>query len=99
MCELVISEIQIVPIKQHDGLVAFASVVINGQFYCGNIAIYSAPSTKEGFRLVFPNKKLASGQVVNCFYPIEKSAGALVTKAVVDKYTALMNNFNHIEAL
>jgi stage V sporulation protein G len=99
MTELSVSEIQIVPVKAQNGLVAFASAVINNQFYLGNIAIYSAPSSKEGFRLVFPNKKLASGRVVDCFHPISKAAGDLVTAEIVFHYKELMTNFYNIEAV
>jgi len=98
MKDIVISEIQIIPAKPSNGLVGFASVVINNQFYVGNIAIYTSPSSMDGYRLVFPNKKLASGQVVDCFYPINKEAEQQVTLAVVKKYLELMDNFNHVEA-
>ena len=96
MCVLKIDEIQIIPIKPQNGLVAFASAVINNQFYIGNIALYTSPSSKDGFRLVFPNKKLASGQIVDCFHPISKEVGELVTSAIIKQYVELMENFNHI---
>ena len=96
MTEISVSEIQIVPVKALNGLVAFASAVINNQFYLGNIAIYSAPSSKDGFRLVFPNKKLASGRVVDCFHPISKAAGEIVTEAIVCCYKELMENFENV---
>ena len=96
MCVLKINEIQIIPIKPQNGLVGFASCVLNNQFYVGNIAIYSSPSAREGFRLVFPTKKLASGQTVDCFHPISKEAGESVASAIVKKYVELMDNFNHV---
>lgn len=94
MIDLTVSEIQIIPIKPQNGLVGFASAVINQQFRIANIAIYTSPSSKLGFRLVFPNKKLASGQVIDCFYPITKEAGELVSAAIIKKYVELMDNFN-----
>jgi len=39
MCELKISEIQVIPIKPKNGMVAFASCVVNDALYIGNIAI------------------------------------------------------------
>lgn len=96
MNKLEVSEIQIIPIKPLNGLVAFASAVINNQFYIGNIAIYTSPVSPDGFRLVFPNKKIASGQIVDCFYPISKDAGDLVSKAIIHKYLELMDNFHHV---
>lgn len=94
---MVISEIQIVPIKPQNGLVGFASCVINNSFYVGNIAIYSSPSSLNGFRLLFPNKKLASGQVIACFHPISKEAEELVSTGIIKEYIKLMNNFHHID--
>jgi len=92
-----ISEIQVAPIKPQNGLVGFASCIINNQFYCGNIAIYTSPNSPQGFRLVFPNKKLGSGQVVDCFHPINREAEECVTIAIVNKYVELMDNFNNVE--
>lgn len=92
-----ITEIQIVPIKPQNGLCGFASAVIDQQFYIGNIAIYTSPGSRLGYRLVFPNKKLASGKVVDCFYPISKEAGELVSSAIIGKYLELMENFSYVE--
>lgn len=90
---LKIDEIQIVPIKPNNGLVGFASFVINNQFYLGNIAIYTSPSSEEGFRLVFPIKKIHSGQVINCCYPINNEVGKIVTSAIIKEYQKLMIKF------
>lgn len=100
MNKLEISEVDLIPLKKsREGLVSFASCVLNNQFYIGNIAIYTSPSSKDGFRLVFPNKKLASGQVVDCCHPISKQAGELVSTAIIKKYVELMDNFQHVEAI
>ncbi len=97
--KLVIEEIQIVPIHPQNGLVGFASAAINNQFYVGNIAVYTAPNSKLGYRLVFPTKKLANGKHVECFYPINQEAEQEITRAVIKEYRKLMEKFNHIECL
>lgn len=94
---LEISQIQICPLRPNNGFLGFAACVVNNQFFVGNIAIYSSPLTKVGFRLVFPNKKLASGQVVDCFFPINKESEQQVTKAIIAKYVELMDGFNHVD--
>jgi len=99
MNKLEISEVQIIPIKPLNGLVAFASAVISNQFYIGNIAIYTSPISSGGYRLVFPNKKLASGQVVDCFHPITQEAGRVVSEAIIRKYIELMDNFYNVESI
>ncbi len=91
-----VTEINIVPIRPQNGLVGFASCVVNNQFYIGNIAIYTSPSNPKRFRLLFPNKKLASGQVVDCFYPINKEAEKTVSEAIISKYLGLMDNFHYV---
>ena len=86
MSELEISEIQVVPMKPKEGLVAFASCIINSSLYIGNIAIYSSPSTQSGFRLVYPVKILPNGKEIHCVHPISKEAGELISKAIIKKF-------------
>lgn len=81
MSELKVSEIEIIPIKPKQGLVAFTSCVINNQFYIGNIAIYTTFNENE-FRLVYPTKILPNGKVVNCIHPINKETGENMRKAI-----------------
>ena len=61
MSEIVVSEIQIIPVKPKDGLVAFATCLIYNQLYLGNIAVYSSPTSVDGYRLVYPSKTLKNG--------------------------------------
>jgi len=85
-----ISEIQIIPVKPKEGLVAFASCVINNDIYIGNIAIYTSPSTQSGFRLVYPVKILPNGKEIHCVHPINKEAGELISKAIIEKYKEIL---------
>ena len=86
MNELRISEIQIIPLKPKEGLVAFASCVVNKALYIGNIAIYTSPSTQEAFRLVYPVKILPNGKEIHCVHPINKEAGEAILKEIVKKF-------------
>lgn len=86
MMELLISEIQIIPVKPKDGLVAFASCVINNSLYIGNIAIYTSPTNTEGYRLVYPLKVLTNGKEINCVHPITKEAGETIAKSIINKF-------------
>ena len=85
-----LSEIQIVPIKPNNGLVAFASFVVDNSFFVGDVAIHSSPSTEDGFRLVYPDKMLPNGKRIQCVHPITKIAGEAVHNAVINKYQELM---------
>lgn len=91
MGKLFISEIQIIPVKPKDGLVAFASCVINNALYIGNIAIYTSPTNPEGYRLVYPLKVLPNGKEINCVHPITKEAGEAITKSLIGKYKDLIS--------
>jgi stage V sporulation protein G len=84
--ELSLTEIQIIPVKPKDGLVAFASCVVNNSLYIGNIAIYTSPSNPEGYRLVYPLKVLPNGKEINCVHPITKEAGEAIAKSIINKF-------------
>ena len=86
---ITISEIEIIPIKPHNGLLAFTSFILNHAFYIGDVAIYSRIS-KPGYRLVYPVKVLANGAKVNCFHPINNAASQIIEDAVVKKYSELI---------
>lgn len=85
-----ISEIQIIPVKPKEGLVAFASCVINDSLYIGNIAIYTSLQKPNTYRLVYPSKILPNGKEINCVHPINKKVGELITKAIIGKFKEIM---------
>jgi stage V sporulation protein G len=90
MCQNIsLSEIQILPVKPNNGLVAFASFILNGQFYIGNVAIYTTPDGFD-YRLVYPAKILPNGKQINIFHPITREAGEVIKFAVLEKYRALI---------
>ena len=91
MSELYISEIQIIPVKPRDGLVAFACCVVNNALYIGNIAIYTFPTNPEGYRLVYPVKVLPNGKEIHCVHPINKGAGELISKAIIGKFREIIS--------
>ncbi|GAJ15465.1 unnamed protein product, partial [marine sediment metagenome] len=79
MNKLKISEIQIIPIKPREGLVAFASCIINDVLYLGSVGLYTSPSKPGSFRLVYPSKTLPNGKEVSCFHPITREVGELIS--------------------
>ena len=84
-----VSEIQIVPVKPHNGLLAFVSFVINDSLLCGDIAIYSRLG-QEGFRLVYPIRILPNGARVNIFHPIKKDVAEAIEDQVSKAYEELL---------
>ena len=96
MNEIVVSEIQIIPVKPKEGLVAFASCVINNQFYVGDIAIYTRPNGEDQ-RLVYPCKVLPNGKRINCFHPINQETAGQLTKEIIGAYLNLTEKVERME--
>jgi len=89
-----ISEIQIIPIKPQDGLVAFASFVLDDNLYLGSIGILTRP--EGGYRLLYPTKKVGIRNI-NIFHPINKEFAQSIEKEVILKFEDVMKNGRYDE--
>lgn len=87
-----ISEIQIIPIKPQNGLVAFVSFVLDNNLYLGSIGIITRP--EGSYRLVYPTKKVGA-RTINIFHPINKEFAQSIEKEVVSKFEDVMKNDRH----
>jgi stage V sporulation protein G len=85
-----IAEIQIVPVKASNGLVAFASFVYDQNFYFGSIGIYTRP--EGGYRLTYPTRKAGTGNF-NIFHPINRNIASEIENAVISKYEDVTNMY------
>ncbi len=84
-----ISEIQIVPVKPREGLIAFASFVLDQKYYVGSVALYTRLDG-SGYRLVYPTKKIGERNL-NTFHPISRAAGEEIEKTVLEKVNEIFN--------
>lgn len=84
---MVVSEVTITPVKPTDGLVAFASCVIDGQLYIGSLGVHQRLDG-TGYRITYPTKKVGSRQL-NFYHPVTKEAGRLIEQAIVAKCNEL----------
>lgn len=84
-----ISEIQIIPVKPQDGLVGFASFVLDNNLYLGSIGILTR--LEGGYRLLFPTKKVGIKNI-NIYYPINKNFAKSIEKEVIKKFEDVMNH-------
>lgn len=82
-----ISEVQVMPIKPADGLVAFASCVIDGQLYIGSLGVHQLLNG-TGYRITYPTKKIGTRQL-NYFHPVTKDTGKLIEQAITAKCVEL----------
>ncbi len=83
-----ISEVQIEFIKPFNGLIGFASLVIDGNLYVSSIAIHKKLHA-DGYRLTYPNK----GKFT-LFHPINKQTSSEIERAVFEKLKDVMKKGN-----
>jgi len=89
MSEIILSDIEIIPIRPQQGLLAFCTFVLNGDFFVGDVSIYSRLSG-SGYRLVYPAKTLPNGAKINTFHPINKEAAQAIDEQVIGAFKELM---------
>ncbi|MCX6724310.1 MAG: septation protein SpoVG family protein [Candidatus Staskawiczbacteria bacterium] len=85
-----ITEIQITPIQPKDGLVAFASVVVENSLYLGFIGVYTRLNA-SGYRLTYPTKKIGD-KSINIYHPIDRETSRAIEEAVFSKLKEIFNN-------
>lgn len=74
-----ITEVQIEFIKPNNGMIGFASILINDSIFLSSIAIHKKLNT-EGYRITYPSK----GQF-SIFYPINKEVSRQIEEAIFEK--------------
>lgn len=82
-----ISEVNIILIKPKDGLIGFASIVVDDALYLGSIGIHQ--KLNGGFRLTYPTKNSGMHQG-NIFHPINGMTGKLIEGAIFNKLNDVM---------
>lgn len=88
-----LSEIEIVPVRPKDGLVAFASFTLCGILRCSSVAILTRPS--GGYRLVYPTKKVGN-RAMSIFYPITYKIGSAIEEEVIKKYEEVTKGSHYV---
>ena len=83
-----LTEIEILPIKPNNGLVAFASLIVDGNIYLGSIAIHKKLDG-SGFRITYPTKKVAD-KGFHIFHPINTQASQEIEGAIIAKANEIM---------
>jgi len=78
-----VTEIQIKPVKPNNGLVGFASCVVNNELYVSSIGIFTRLN-ESGYRITYPTKKVGSDNL-QIFHPITQELGKEIESAVISK--------------
>lgn len=94
--EVRVSEIQVIPVKPREGLIAFASFVLDQKYYVGSVAIYTRLNG-AGYRLVYPTKKVGETNIA-IFHPIDPITGKGIEEKVSRKVNEIFYG-NEIEAI
>jgi DNA-binding cell septation regulator SpoVG len=84
-----VTEVEIVFVKPKDGLIAFASVVLDDQLYLSGIAVHSKLVDSD-YRLTYPTRKIGDTQF-SLFHPIRKPVGLAIERAIVEKLKNVMS--------
>lgn len=84
-----ITEIQIIPIKPREGLVAFASVVVENRLYLGSIGVHTRLNSL-GYRITYPTKKIGNKDL-NIYHPINEETSKAIEKAIITKVKKIFN--------
>lgn len=75
-----INEINIELISPKNGLIAFASVVLEPGIFLGSIGVMKRLND-DTYRLIYPTRKVGS-KSLNIFFPVNSSAGKALEEAV-----------------
>lgn len=79
-----ITEVQIDFIKPNNGLIAFASLVLNGDVFLSSIGIHKKIDG-TGYRITYPSKGKHS-----IFYPINRDAGQAIENEIFKNLNDVM---------
>lgn len=88
-----IDNIRIFPIQSSDGIVAFASAILNGGMYIGSIAIHEKKN-QLGYRLTYPTRK-SKGKDLNIFHPISGECSQIIEESIIAEYLKNAKIVNH----
>ena len=89
---LTISEVHIALVKPKNGMIGFASVVLDSSLYLGSIAIHQKLDG-SGYRLTYPTKQTGVQQM-NVYHPINRTTSFAIENAVIEKLKDVMSQ-NH----
>jgi stage V sporulation protein G len=78
-----VTEVDIVFVKPKDGMIGFASLVVDNQLYLSGIAVHRR-LVGSGYRLTYPTRKVGEAQF-SLFHPIRKPIGLAIERAIFDK--------------
>lgn len=80
-----ITEIQIIPIKPNNGLIAIANIVVDNCFYLSSIGVHKKLNGFE-YRITYPTKNN-----INIFHPIDKKISKYFEEEIIKKTKEILS--------
>ena len=87
-----VTEVDVTFVKPRDGLIGFASVVLDDQLYLSGIAIHTKLAG-SGYRLTYPTRRVGEVQF-SLFHPIRKPVGLAIEQAIIDRLKNVVSKRN-----
>lgn len=83
-----VTKVELIPIRPKDGLVAFACIELDHDFFVGSIGVHKKLNS-AGFRITYPSRKVGGISMTIC-HPIENALSKEIEEAVCSKIELLM---------
>src|SRR5262249_32220336 len=87
-----VTEVDIAFVKPKNGLIAFASVVLDDQLYLSGIAVHSKLAG-SGYRLTYPTRRVGETQF-SLFHPIRRPVGLAIEHAIPEKLKNVLSKLD-----
>jgi DNA-binding cell septation regulator SpoVG len=78
-----VTQVEIIPIRPKEGLIALASVTIDDRFYIGSIGVYKKRDC-TGYRITFPTRKVGDHSLTIC-HPTTPELSKEIESAITNK--------------
>ena len=78
-----ITEVQIIPIKPKNGLVAIASVIADNCLFLGSVGVYTRLNG-SGYRITYPTKKVGNRDM-NIYHPLNRKTSEAIEEAIISE--------------
>lgn len=83
-----IKNVNIIPVLQDNGLIAFASLTLDDDILLSSIAVYK--KLDGGFRLLYPSK-CVRGSEMTIFHPLNRNMSKAIEEAIFEKIKDVRN--------
>lgn len=83
-----VSKVELIPIRPKNGLIAFACIELDHQFFVNSIGVHKKLN-KPGFRITYPSRKIGEQSMTIC-HPIENLLSKEIEEAICLKAELLM---------